>query len=303
MKKILLCSPREKWKPFLESIVSGFHKLYECEYEFKLINGRLPNECDDYDLAITVAWNQNYEGKKLLTKFNSMKKDMIFLSDGCFFYNKKTTSELLNYPFAVFVNGTQSSPVSDKHYRTDLPNDRVKLFYPESKLIKWRPKGSFIIITHQSGSDFRGNSKCKFYNDIVDKCSKLDRNIIFRLHPNASKSTFLEKKKQYASYSRVLVQRSEHDREMSKVLKGAHCLITYGGKSPAKAIIGGIPSLTYDITIAEMVAERDFNKIENPRMPDREPWMNWLSYNHWTGNEMSNNLPWKFMLNNGYFEV
>jgi len=302
MKNILLCSSREKWKPYLESASKGFKGLIDYKCEYKNIKNSLHKEVDNVDLCIVVAWYVNDAGRELWKTLREMKKPVIFLSDGLFFYNKKGSRTMDQYPFATFINGPQSAPWGDKHYRTDLPNDRVKLFLPEIKLRSWRKKGDAIVIAHQAGGTHDGNSKQEAYDEILKKASITGRPIIYRLHPNSTSKTKNYIRNKIKGYPNVKIEKASVKRDTMK-LRNTHCLITYGGKSAAKAIIEGVPAITYDITIAEMVAERNLNNINKPKMCDRKPWVNWLSYNHWTLNEMRNGLPWKFFMDEGYLNL
>ena len=302
MNKILLCSSREKWKPHLEAAAKGLSGFIDYECVYSDIKNNLHKEVDDIDLCIVVAWYVNNAGKALWKALRERGIPIVFLSDGLFLYKNKGSRTMHKYPFATFINGPQSAPWGDKHYRTDLPKDRLKRFMPEIKTIRWRKKGDSIIIAHQSGGTHEGESKQDAYDEILKAACDTGRPVIYRLHPNSSAKTKKYVKNKIIGYSNVSINKAPRGRGRMN-LKCPHCLITYGGKSAAKAIIEGIPSITYDVTIAEMVAERDITNIEKPKKVDRKPWLNWLSYNHWTISEMKSGLMWKFFIDEGYLDI
>jgi hypothetical protein len=295
---ILICSSGLKWKSHLEYASYGISKFYKTTTEFKLINMDIVKDVEKYDIIMCCSWYINDAGKLLFKLAKEYNIPVIFLSDGCFFYTRKRHKTVDSYPWAVFINGPQSASWGDKHYRNDLPNNRVSLFSPEINLKPWRIKGDSIIIAHQSGGDHLGNSKQQRYADILKVCVETGRPIIYRLHPNSSSKVMSKIQDKIKGIKHCKIEKASKDRIMN--IKNVHCLVTVGGKSPAKSIIQGVPAITTDITIAEMVAEKNLNNINNPRMIDRTAWINWLSYCHWTFDEMNKGLLWKFFLDEHY---
>lgn len=303
-KTILLFSTREKWRSKLEIAVRGFTQFFDYNYEFKTDKSIVFEDIDRYDLGLSMSWYLSDFTREMWKVFRERKIPVFFLSDGCFFYHYKhiryNESRILEYPYAVFLNGPQSAPFGEKFYRDDLPDDRVRLFSPEINLVPWRKYTSkkHILISHQCGGTYEGGSKQPFYREAVRIAQSTGRPLIYRLHPQSSYNNkkFLEK---LYHIENCRISKSS-DRSMMSDLRNAHCLLTYGGKAAARAILSGVPAITYNITIAEMVAERDLSKIEEPRMSDRKPWQRWLSYCHWTLEEMRDGFTWRFFVDNGY---
>jgi len=311
MNNVLLCSGSERWEEKLRLVAKGFKQFGQYNCSFSKVNEKLLRSKKEYDVVICLGWYINEVGRKFWQNLRDKNIPIIFLSDGCFFYHYKhkgTQPErrIMEYPWATFMNAPQSAAISEKIIRTDLPDDRLKLFSPEIDLKKWRkikPK-KHILITHQVGCDYDGNSKKLFYKDALERCLATGRNVIFRLHPQSGYKSekHVEMIERLKETPNCTVSKSS-DRLMREDLKNAHCLVTHGGKAAARAIISGIPAITCDVSIAEMVAERNIENIENPKTPKRSEWVNWLSYCHWSFNEMSKGLPWKHLTNMGQLNL
>jgi hypothetical protein len=81
------------------------------------------------------------------------------------------------------------------------------------------------------------------------------------------------------------------------------CCISYGGKVAAQYILRGIPSITIDNTIADPMSSIRINNLNKLKYPDRKPWVNWLSYHHYTLNELSEGFPIKYFIDSNLINI
>ena len=79
--------------------------------------------------------------------------------------------------------------------------------------------------------------------------------------------------------------------------------MSYGGKSPCKSIIYGVPSITGGPNMAELISDNITCGIDSPSKPDREQWLKWLSYCHWSVNELEDGSMWKYYFDNNCLKV
>lgn len=309
MKKILFLKLYRKGQPKnfngskIDAAKDGLNKILKFESIDRYIQSSFLREDIDCNLVFCFT-SRRYEEVRLY--FKKRKIDIIYFSDSCFFDQYRGTKNYKRYPICVFVNGPASAPFGDKFYREDLNSKRVKLFLPEINLKPWI-KGynvgrEYALITHQNGPDFLNRSRENFYLESIQKCKNLGFPILFRGHPSSTYTS--EYIKEIREMGCEVSNMSKHtSKNMYKDFLRSKVMICHGGKSSVKSIIYGIPSFVFDSPMTKMVDNRNFNDLLNPKFKNREPWINWLTYNHWFLNELSEGLPWKFMLNNGYFNI
>ena len=68
-----------------------------------------------------------------------------------------------------------------------------------------------------------------------------------------------------------------------KDLKTAKCLVTYCSSIATESVINGVPIVLYGKQLAKHVASSD---VDNLIYPDRQPWLNWMAYQHWSINDL-----------------
>jgi len=158
----------------------------------------------------------------------------------------------------------------------------------------WRSKGDHILICCQrnGGWSMAGLDVVSWLRQIIIKLEKYtDRPIIVRGHPgdkNAIK--YLQPNKYYKI--------SKHDL-LTQDLNNAWATITYNSSPGVASAIEGIPLFVTDPTPktsqAFEVANIDLSEIENPKIFDRQAWIEKLSMCHWKFDELDNGSAWKYM--------
>lgn len=82
-------------------------------------------------------------------------------------------------------------------------------------------------------------------------------------------------------------------------LEDCWCVITSVSLVAMDAQLQGIPTFCDSRSFAAGVSTDDLSTIENPRLADREPWVNWLGYNQFTENEISSGFAYEILSDYG----
>lgn len=85
---------------------------------------------------------------------------------------------------------------------------------------------------------------------------------------------------------RIITRDKEDKRPLQDDLKGAHCLVAHGSIAAVEAVICGYPVFVHRDSAAALVGQTDLKKIETPVYPDRQPWLNALSYSQFNEREL-----------------
>lgn len=85
-------------------------------------------------------------------------------------------------------------------------------------------------------------------------------------------------------------------RSLAEDLEDAKCCVTFNSNSGVEAALAGVPVFAFDEgSMAYSIANKSFDKLDEPEMPDRQQWLNDLCYAQWTPQEMSEGLAWKHL--------
>lgn len=84
-------------------------------------------------------------------------------------------------------------------------------------------------------------------------------------------------------------------RKLHQDLKGAHCLVTHGSNAAVEAVIMGCPVVVHPDSAASLVGLTDINEVERPVYPDRQPWLNSISWSQYSEAEMTSGFLWKHL--------
>lgn len=109
-----------------------------------------------------------------------------------------------------------------------------------------------------------------------------DRTVVFRPHPKCQIPP---------------IPGSEYStKPIAEDLKNAWACVTFNSNSAVEAAIQGIPVFAFDEgSMVWPIANKRLDKIETPEMPDREQWLNDLSYAQWTMQEMREGKAWQHL--------
>lgn len=157
----------------------------------------------------------------------------------------------------------------------------------------WRKNGDHILLACQrdGGWSMAGYNVIDWVNVTVATLRKYtDRPIVVRGHPGDKNA------RRYLSQKNVQWTVSKNDKIVDD-FKNAWATITYNSSPGVASAIEGIPVFVTDpnsqISQASEVANTILSDIENPRVFERQAWVEKLSMCHWNFEELSNGNAWK----------
>lgn len=152
----------------------------------------------------------------------------------------------------------------------DVPDDRWKRLQIDNQLRPWNKDGKYIVII-DTPSD---------YWNLWDNIGWV---------------------KNTAEYLRSITKREIRIRDKeSKIplyaeLERAHCLVAHGSNAAIESVVFGCPVFVDRSSAAALVGQTDFASIETPVYPERQPWLNSISYCQFTEREMMDGTLWKMI--------
>lgn len=93
----------------------------------------------------------------------------------------------------------------------------------------------------------------------------------------------------------LMIRGKESKRPLGEDLKGAHALVAHASNAAVEAVIMGCPVFVHPDSAAALVGKTDLKQIESPVYPDRQPWLNSLSYSQFSEAELVNGVLWRLL--------
>jgi len=93
----------------------------------------------------------------------------------------------------------------------------------------------------------------------------------------------------------IIVRKKESNISLYDELKNAHCLVAHGSIAAVEAVVLGCPVFVDKESAAALVGRVGFDDIENPVYPERQPWLNSLTYNQWNEAELCDGTLFKML--------
>lgn len=161
------------------------------------------------------------------------------------------------------------------------------------KLKPHRQSGSHILICCQrnGGWSMKGVPVQQWLHETIQKIKAVsDRPIVVRPHPGDKKwRTYLKIKENNVSLS---------TKHITEDLQGAWATVLHNSSPAVASAIEGVPVFLTDynpeFSQAAEVSNTDLNRLENPKMFDREAWIEKLSMCHWNFEELRSGEAWQF---------
>lgn len=152
------------------------------------------------------------------------------------------------------------------------PEDRWKQFKSAASVRPWAKGGRHIVIAAPTRTYARFHRCESWIADTIDALARVtDRQLVIR------------DKEQYKK------------RPIQTDIEGAHCLVTHGSNAAVESVILGCPVFVHPDSAAALVGKTDLKDIEHPVYPDRQPWLNALSYSQFHETEIINGYLWKHL--------
>ena len=219
------------------------------------------------------------------------KKRSLICDSNLFLYaDPENTKTYLRYSFdGVF-------PTTGFYFDQDIDPARWKKLSANLgiSLKPYRSTGNHILLCLQrnGGWSMRGLPVMDWLNQTIYEIRKYSsRHIIVRAHPGDKKV------ESYLKINHPNTSLSQNKRLVDD-FKNAWATVVYNSSPSVASAIEGIPIFLTDshpeYSQSQDVANFDLSKIENPNMPDRQPWIEKLSMCHWNFDELKSGEAWQF---------
>lgn len=160
----------------------------------------------------------------------------------------------------------------------------------------YRTKGDYILLCLQRnrGWSMKGIDVMDFCRNTISAIQKnTDRPIVVRGHPGDKKTT------QYLKLNIPNVTISESNKPLEIDLANAWATVVYNSSPGVASLIEGVPVFQMDMnknfSMYSEVANTTLKRLEDPKLYDRQEWLERISMCHWSFNELQNGEAWQYM--------
>jgi len=267
--------------------------------------GILHNSMDVVPCDVAVIQGFTHEnGKRLphlmlrsqILEFQKRHGGRTVIADSNLFLYADTTNPLhyLRYSFdGVFRN-------TGFYFDRDVDPKRWQKISRDTGLTlkDYRSTGKHILICLQrnGGWSMRGLDVMVWLIRTIQEIKNYtDRPIIVRGHPGDKKV------KQYLKVNEPNVTICDNARPIQDDLKDAWATITYNSSPGVASLIEGVPVFALDpdpnFSQYSEIANHSLKRLEDPKMFDRQEWVERISMSHWKFSELQSGEAWSFMRN------
>jgi hypothetical protein len=219
------------------------------------------------------------------------KRSLIVDSNLFLYADPSNTKTYLRYSFdGVF-------PMTGFYFDKDIdPNRWIEISNNLGINLKpYRTDGNHILICLQrnGGWSMRGYNSIDWLNHTIAEIRKYSkkRHIVVRAHPGDKKIKSILK----INHKNVSLSTNEH---LTDDLKNAWATVVYNSSPSVASLIEGIPTFLTDphpqYSQSFEVANLNLSDLENPKMLDRQRWIERLSMCHWSFEELKSGKAWQF---------
>jgi len=164
--------------------------------------------------------------------------------------------------YRVHLNSFQMQSIRN------VPDDRWAAL--RTDVMPWQKNGGHIVVAAPTKSYSRFHETRDWIADTIDALARVtDRQLVIR--------------------------DKESKRSLQSDLDGAHCLVTHGSIAAVESVILGCPVFVHPDSAAALVGRTDMNMVEKPVYPDRQPWLNALSYAQFNEAELVDGTLWRML--------
>jgi hypothetical protein len=235
---------------------------------------------------------------KVITNQLQNKKHVVVVDSNLFLYaNTSNPSHYLRYSFnGVFPN-------TGIYCDTEIDSSRWQKLSKNLNLSlkDYRPTGNHILICLQRNGGWSMGSL-----DVQDWTTQIinelrqhtDRPIVIRAHPGDKASReYLDPRSSKCKIKFSKAVRLSTNANLVDDLRNCWAAVNYNSSPVVGAAIEGIPIFVMDPIKSQCrdVANTDLAQIENPQMPNRQPWVERLAMSHWNFDELKSGECWSHM--------
>jgi hypothetical protein len=161
----------------------------------------------------------------------------------------------------------------------------------------WRTQGDHILICGQHDRSLQWQNMpniSQWFIETIKEIKKYtDRKIVIRPHPRCPISPIEQQFKNVIRQQPIKRAGSYDDYDIR--FDNAHAVISWTSNPGIRAVVNGYPLFAGPSSLAYPVANHNLSDINNPRMPDRQQWLNDYAYTEWTVQEIADGLPLKHL--------
>jgi len=218
---------------------------------------------------------------------NNGKKALIVDSNLFLAYDSGNVNRYLRYSF----NGV--FPTTGFYFDTDVdPNRWTKISSKLGIQMKpWRTSGNHILVCLQrnGGWSMRGYNSVQWANDTIATLREItDRPIIVRGHPGDKKTRYFPQHKDVFLSSNPSILQD---------LQGAWATVLYNSSPSVVSAIEGVPVFLTDPepehSQSHEVSNTKIKRINDPKLFDRDVWVQKLAMCHWNFEELASGEAWR----------
>ena len=220
---------------------------------------------------------------------NKGKRSLIVDSNLFLYADPGNTKRYLRYSFdGVF-------PTTGFYFDTEIDPLRWQKISKNLniELKPYRTQGNHILICCQrnGGWSMKGIPVYDWLNDTINKVKTFtDRPIVVRPHPGDKK---------WRNYLRITQKNvSLSTNHIKQDLQGAWATVLHNSSPAVASAIEGIPVFLTDpnpeFSQAAEVSNTNLKRLEDPKMFDRQAWIEKLSMCHWNFDELRSGEAWQF---------
>lgn len=166
------------------------------------------------------------------------------------------------------------------------------------KLEPYRTAGRHVLIVGQSPGDasLRGADIFEWMHRTATAARALThRPIVIRPHPVTLGPMMLEFERRFRKLPGVVLDYPPN-RPIAATLKGCWVMIAYSSSATIDGLIAGVPCIaTHPANFAWSVSDHEVERIDDPTLFDREPWLHDLAYAQWSPQEMASGAVWRHL--------
>jgi hypothetical protein len=288
--------------------IKDVYRTHPIPPNFKVIEWENKKELESAHIFFQANIAEN-KHKKLRPKYEYIRKSgkpYIVIESAVFRANMQQPPHPLAYHRYSWFSYFRDEGLYNNENR---PDDRWKIIKRQQNIeIKdWRTKGDYVLVVLQRPGDSSLKNlleKYKTYEGFVSHTLNeikkyTDRPIVVRMHP-------LRQDKQLEVLRKFNVNISENT-QGAKLLEGgaglykdfqnAWCVVGFNSNALTESICEGIPTFSMcPSSMAWDCSNKTLKLIEQPKMYERQQWLNNLSYCQWNEDEIQRGLPLHHLL-------
>lgn len=257
--------------PVLESFLESCRR-----FNIKPVANNLDAEC-------AVIWSMLWDGRmspnqKIWEYYRKTNRPVVVLEVG---------GLKRNLTWRVGLNGVNGAALFGPNGQNSDRANQLGLH-----LAPWRTSGKNIVICLQRHESHQWENMPKinlWVSQTINQIKKhSDRPIVIRRHP---RQTITINQPGVTVQSPNKIADTYDDFDFDRALLDAWAVINWSSNPGMQSIIAGVPAFVGPESLAAPVANLDLSQIETPSMPDRQQWLNDLSYCEWTLDEIAKGFP------------